>query len=152
MPETPTWKAILDGAYDRWNRQDYLTLDYPAFVATCGAPERNAMLLGSLNYQVTNGGFRQWVDNGYGLLAHETISALRWVGGDNAAATIAMIQKIIPHIAFGRPNRGWADYWLRDEWSDDCIGEEIADHLDEGYYAIMDALMTDIEAALKAAT
>lgn len=165
--KTEIWQGLMDAAYERWNAEGGSgSKTYDQMLADCSALERRALLLGNLNYQVGNGGFVQWVDNGYGLKAREAVDALRWVGGERAEAVAKMIERLIPHIDFDKTARGWDDYWLREDrpapaWDacdcdadedEPCAGEVICEELDGPYYELADAgLLADIEAAFEKA-
>lgn len=65
-----TWQQLMDSAYDKWREQrDPETgkneWSYAQFLHNLTVREREAVLLGNMNYQIENGGVSQWVDNGY---------------------------------------------------------------------------------------
>ena len=68
--ENCVWQALMDDAYDRWQRINAENPNNPwtfeDMLDNCSELERHAVALGKLNQQVENGGFIQWVDNGYG--------------------------------------------------------------------------------------
>jgi hypothetical protein len=64
--ETDRFQGILNKAYNRWQPGgEHEGKDMGAFVSALEEPERMATVLGKFNQQVTNGGVRQWIDNGY---------------------------------------------------------------------------------------
>jgi hypothetical protein len=64
--ETDRFQGILNKAYSRWQKGgEHENKDMTSFVNALEEPERMATVLGKFNQQVTNGGVRQWVDNGY---------------------------------------------------------------------------------------
>lgn len=68
-------KKLMDKAYnkfqDGWSlREFYINID---------GLERRAVALGNLNYQVGNGGFTQWMDNGY---AEVSMTVLRFISDE----------------------------------------------------------------------
>ena len=62
----------MDVAYDRWQKtnaerteRQEISQTKEEFWDTLSANERLAVFVGNFNYQVENGGFSQWDDNGY---------------------------------------------------------------------------------------
>jgi hypothetical protein len=53
---------LMSQAYSRWDSKDEPQKDWRAGMSEA---ERFAVTMGNLNYQVENGGFRQWIGNGY---------------------------------------------------------------------------------------
>lgn len=69
---TDRMQMHMDVAYDRWQKANALrterkeiSITKEEFWDTLSANERLAVFAGNFNYQVTNGGFQQWHDNGY---------------------------------------------------------------------------------------
>lgn len=61
-----TWQRLMDEAYARWqDNGDLHDLDYHEFIQQLPMLHQEAVIVGNLNYQVENGGFVQWVGNGY---------------------------------------------------------------------------------------
>jgi hypothetical protein len=58
---TESIQALMDQAYARFDRG----MSLEQFWDQLNADERVAVFVGNLNYQVENGGFMQWMDNGY---------------------------------------------------------------------------------------
>ena len=52
---------LMDKAYATWKDN----MNYDEFLASLSPVLRTAVVLGNLNYQVENGGFSQWIFNGY---------------------------------------------------------------------------------------
>jgi hypothetical protein len=112
-------QELMDAAYATW--QDGKS--YDDFVFDLPANQRMAVLLGNLNYQVENGGFRQWVDNGYGAHAMDVRRVLDRIGTHAAYLVTNLV--LIAHRA-----------------DDDAD----LDKQDTAYYRINDQLMADAEA------
>jgi hypothetical protein len=130
------WQATMTAAYERWTRGE----GYDRFLAGLSGAERAAVLLGNLYQQVNNGGFRQWVDNGYGLHAGEVMSLCR-LAGPAGAAVADEVARIAPRIDFSRPNRGFAgDYWL-----DEGPGEDVLDACDGRFYDLDEAFVAEVD-------
>jgi hypothetical protein len=90
-----------------------------------------------LHSQVCNGGFQQWMMNGYGKLAETTIAALKAIGSTNALTVAEMVEKVATEIEI---NGGNENYIYEPEFA------EFADQLDTQYYKVSDALLKDAEA------
>jgi hypothetical protein len=67
---------------------------------------RGAYLLGCLIGQVRNGGFAQWVKNGYGLRLRETREAALAVGTEYSQRAAAMLADLEPHVDLEAEDRG----------------------------------------------
>ena len=79
VDDNSLWQQLMNAAYDKWQEQgrkceatskaagDVVARSwtYAQFLRELSVAERRAVMLGNLNYQVENGGFAQWVDNGY---------------------------------------------------------------------------------------
>ncbi len=142
----PIWQHLMNEAYAQWKD----TLTYERWLEIIGPVRRKAVLLGNLNYQVHNGGFNQWVDNAYGLHAMDVLEILGEIDTNNSLEVSEMIEQICPYINFESVPEGFgANYWRTDENNDWCMGNTIADSIDEQYYSINDDLMEDIEVFLK---
>lgn len=71
MTEPTFHQKLMTAAYDRyesrWTKRE--------FEAQLTCAERRAVLVGNMNYQVENGGFSQWLGNGYAT--HENVKLIR---------------------------------------------------------------------------
>jgi len=134
---TDNWQVLMDAAYKKWEGKDWT---YARFLVEIERKERIAVLLGNLNYQVENGGFRQWVDNGYALNAREIIAILMTIGGPGSIKVAEMVKQIAKHVDLTKTKVGWSDYWKRytnrfGESSDEPTeGEKLAETLDNPFY------------------
>lgn len=145
----PVWEGILNSIEEK-EFED------------CSDLEQTAILLANLNYQVENGGFSQWVDNGYGLKWRETIQSLRQVGTQNAMKVIDLIGTFSDYIKDDCEDRGcFGDYWIEEDNNDYYYGsgndedddyeeEEnpgffYAREADHPYYEIYEELKKEIE-------
>lgn len=150
----PVWQGLFDNAPDKEDRTEL---------------EDKACLLAELNYQTCNGGFPQWVDNGYGVRWQDTVDVLKEVGTKNAMKAIALIETFAEFIDDSKENRGcFGDYWLTetdtcyeicyDEENDEEYEEEYEEEYNPGwdyadkasskYYEFNEALEAEIEAFL----
>jgi hypothetical protein len=90
-----------------------------------------------LNSQVCNGGFQQWLMNGYGKLAEATIEALEAIGSANALSVADIVKKVVSEIEINGDDE---NYIYEPEFAD------FADQLDSQYYNVSDALQKDAKA------
>lgn len=108
MAEHKVWQALLDSVAKK-----QLTTQ-----------EEEAQLLAGLNYQVQNGGFSQWVCNGYGQERWELVRVLRAIGTPRAAAVERMVLEIGRQLN-DRPNGG-------------CFGDYLKNDTDRGHQKLAD--------------
>lgn len=64
-------KELMDLAYNEYQLHNKWSLK--DFYFNLEPLTKKAVALGNLNYQVRNGGFRQWIDNGYAIASKDTI-------------------------------------------------------------------------------
>lgn len=137
-----------------------------AAYASLTAVERAAFLLTALDCQVCNGGFRQWVDNGYGQRIEDTLAAVLAIGTELSGQVATALNKLLPHINTEMEAQGcFGDYWVQQETrsrgyraSDDEDEEEeeetegpgpgIAESLDEPYYDRHETWLREVDAWL----
>lgn len=95
----PKAQEIMDRAYDLWGANQ--SWSYSEFVDNIDPFSRRVVLLCNLNYQVENGGFTQWMGNGYGDYASEVCRAINWaLEGDPAFALTGIIGGV--HSSYSR--------------------------------------------------
>ena len=98
-------QELMDAAYKRW--QDHnesvdnnynLQWDQQQFWDQLSEAEEIAVYVGNLNYQVENGGFQQWVDNGYGECWDKFKPILKNMGYESTSNMARLIEDdIIEH-------------------------------------------------------
>lgn len=136
------WQTIMDRAYSKFHDG----LSYEQFLARLVGAERQAVLLGNMNYQIQNGGVRQWVDNGYACHAKAVLLVLAEMRTPHADAWRERLESFVyEHVNTDAKYRGFVgtNYWLHDRgpsWCDEDNYEptdayEAADALDEVYYS-----------------
>jgi hypothetical protein len=96
-----------------------------------------------LHGQICNGGFQQWLMNGYGELAETTITALESIDTANALSVAGMVEKLVSKIDI---NGGDEDYIFEPEFA------ELADQLDGQYYKICNVLREEAKAYFESDT
>ena len=77
------------------------------------AQERAALLLGNLLGQVRNGGFRQWIGNGYGLRLRETRAVAAAIGTELSEMVVGMLDDLEEFIDLDAENRGAFGMYFR---------------------------------------
>ena len=88
-------QELMDEAYDRWKKGgDLENTSRIVFLDKLTTHQRMAVVLGNMNYQVENGGWNQWVDNGYCTSYPHLMDALETLGTDNAKKIITMLDTI----------------------------------------------------------
>jgi hypothetical protein len=161
-------QQLMDEAYDKWQAGLYTSYDH--MVESVSDLHKMAIVLGNLNCQVENGGFYQWVDNGYGQMAHEAVEYLNKIGTENAKKVAKWIEDLIPHIDFDQEGLGcFTQHWVietetycetvQGDWNEEeeeyeeyeeeyeeeyCGGWSIAKGLDSQYYELNKELMKEI--------
>jgi hypothetical protein len=166
MTETTTTKEFdtensgiqthMDTFYERWQADN--TKSQKEMLVTATPQERISVIVGNLNYQVGNGGFQQWVDNGYFLNGAELLNILSLIADykdttpEEKAVTMELKDKVgrlLSHTDLHAKDRGFGgNYWLDDnkdrhgylyegdEGFDDeqNEGQAYAESLDSWYY------------------
>ena len=70
----PCLQAVIDESYQLWLQNKGWS--YPEFLQNLNPHQRRVVTLKNLNYEVTNGGFTQWWENGYHCNAGELLQML----------------------------------------------------------------------------
>lgn len=134
-------QAIMDEAYDMWRtknewrkEQFWLHLTYPQKVTVWS---------GNLNYQIHNGGFLQWHDNGYSNCAEDLILILEEINTDATMAVANIIRQVMNIVPLA------LDEWNGDYYSGNEIALDELDELDSKFYDIAEIFMVDVAEYLK---
>lgn len=77
----PAFSKTLENANLRWRLKNF---NYDEMLLSCNQIELVAVLIASLNYQVTNGGFDQWIANKYSRKLKELLQCLDLVGTETS--------------------------------------------------------------------
>lgn len=141
--------ALCEGCNELWvNPQIEGMLRSPnqAEIAAVMPPKVNAaVILGNMHYQIGNGGWAQYDDNGYS----ESIDAARALYEGGVSVGVENADKVVAIIDEFRKRKGEADkpggYYGYDEDDESQDDGDIYDDLDTRYYAIDgEPLMQDI--------
>lgn len=126
------WQELMNDAYDRWqDKNDDEILNYEDMITKTSRLSQIAVLLGNLNYQIGNGGFEQWVDNGYAQNGEEVLKALREVGSPLSKKVSKWVETVLDYVNLDERNTGaGGNYWIDEgyEYEEECWEEE---HYDE---------------------
>ena len=108
--ESRIWQGLMDRAYSKWQKnRDW---KYSQFLLNLDSVERKAVILGNFNSQVLNGGFVQWVDNGYASGGGRELLVILDEMGDQRVSQL--VKSVLKHVDLSLENRGWGgEYWLR---------------------------------------
>lgn len=94
-------QAVINDAYEAHYHDDDTV-----FYARLGARERTAVLVQRLTGQVYNGGWAQWIYNGYGASYHETIAALHAINTPAALEAARLVGLVAPTAKLYAEMRG----------------------------------------------
>ncbi len=114
LPDGNLWEDLVNKAYTRWQKGgDLEEVSSEEFLDELDPLTRKAVILGNLNYQVGNGGFVQWVDNGYASCQMVQLKRiLTKMDTELSKKTLTLIAKVEPLIIIGAKNRGMnGEYW-----------------------------------------
>ena len=165
-------ETIMNEAYKGWADD----ASYETFISSLDAKHRICVLMGNLNYQVGNGGFIQWVDNGYATQYDAVVNALTEINTPTTLKVLELVKYVgtfinkdnVKDTGFG------GNYWDESEYERDedcscggndedcnvCGGDGVIhnegfsspdlDAQDTAFYAIDDQFLSDVEAYLLA--
>jgi hypothetical protein len=156
---TPSFhQTLVDQAYDIWKVNPGWSYDH--FISTLEDPHHSAVLLGNMNYQVSNGGWRQWHDNGYSSQAEALTRVLESIVEvcPLASEIIRMVECSENCAAVGEnlsqldflQYEGEAEYLDREAY-EGAFEEafEPTEEMDKTYYRIDHDFMTQVEVWLR---
>ncbi len=146
-------QTAMNKAYDRWQKHQVTTTgtmpedtqsstwSKQMFWDHLDADERFAVFIGNFNYQVENGGFTQWLSNGY---AEDEIVSFLHRACDRIATPLAkQVQDLLGEFVLLKGDYDSGRY--DDEAGVDERYSEFS-ALDTRYYAINEQFMIDAEA------
>lgn len=138
-------QLYMNRAYAGWVQND--DLDRDEFWDSLNLYEAIAVYTGNLNYQVENGGFLQWHDNGYSdAYTRRRAYSLDYVFDClDHYESVRTVQSIVQQAM--NILREMDDY---DEFDDELREEHLEqlDVLDQQYYNVNEQFMQDIESVL----
>jgi hypothetical protein len=111
-------QCLMDTSYDLWNNQKW---SYREFLMNLDPLHRSAVVLGNLNYQVCNGGFSQWMFNGYTDGNEFLFHALKSMNTQTSTRVMNLVSQALQL---------------------DCDNDDF-DHLDSEYYELESTFMKE---------
>ena len=102
--------------------------------------EKIAVVAGNLNYQVGNGGFVQWADNGYIDTADLLLEITNEMATETSLEVAALIEQMLEIW------EEYLEYQDDDSWQD-MFGQ--TDSMDTRFYQINDQFLVEIEGYIK---
>ena len=111
----PTAQEISDKAHTRWEEG----MSFEDFLGTCNEKEIVVVLIGKLNYQVENGGFIQWIDNGF---SQPTPNTALW-HFLNALCIEGSALAVVMDKALARHEEDVDAHWVDEEYYDEEDGQ-----------------------------
>lgn len=152
---------IMDRAYARWQEHDTTAQEeerwddiwsQEEFWQQLYPIEKVAVYCGNLNYQVENGGWIQWIDNGLAVCANELEHILiNVINTDTSKHVAHLMVDILSHYDCVEKAREILD----NSYELDCSGEDLLDiprfdYEDDMYYdKYSEQFMKDVEEYLK---
>lgn len=127
-------QELMTAAYDRYQR-DWSKAE---FEAQLSAAERPAVLIGNFNYQVENGGFSQWLGNGYAT--RENVRLIRVYLSEIPGSEAHAVDVLLDQFWDFCEARGWDDA----RWSDNAWDALESLKLDDQYYAMNNTFMEKV--------
>ena len=127
------WNAVED-VHQQLMTNAYTNFKNVGFLESLDETERYAVALGNLNYQVHNGGWAQWIMNGYCVAFPHVIEALNAVGTEKAMKVKAMVESmediLLDDVVDGTSTEtGCMGTYLKD----DATSEECPECMGDGY-------------------
>lgn len=147
-------QELMDSAYEKFSDN----LNTAEWMTLLTEQEKKAVVVGNLNYQVENGGFVQWVDNGYYLDSEILKKVLTDMDTENSKKILKMVEEVLAETNPNAKRIGFfGSYWLSDVENDDVYDEDedssfdnmpshsSFNNLDEEYYTLNEKFMEEFE-------
>jgi len=159
MTDTGIIQQLMDEAYDKWQDNGWSKEDFRNYISKNMSREHLiAVQIGNLNYQVENGGFLQWYDNGYYSMDLEDLITYCEEIKTKAATEVKVLLESVRDIIDFYSSSTEAIELLNEhmfsehaEILDSCLWDLISAHLDQHnrqYYGINDEFLSDVETYL----
>ena len=123
-------QQLMDEAYEEWQKHAE-TWDKDVFFDHLDFIHRVAVALGNLNYQVRNGGFAQWHDNGYSESHYDFLTRLDTKEYSRLTEGLMLMCKAYSELKnndIRRADRGYDD--------DEDRESSVTDQCDTAYYKL----------------
>lgn len=151
-------QEIMNQAYDKFNDG----ISHAQWHETLTELEKRAVVLGNMSYQVLNGGFHQWVSNGYYLDGALLIAYLTEMDTKLSRSLIRIVNKVLSYTNPDAKRAGMMGrYWKheksngsrwRDEEEENDVEEVVIDldEHDNEYYSFSSDFDREVEEYLAA--
>lgn len=110
--ETTTWRTLAATANDKWYNGSLKGKRYTEFVKALPRAEKEAVVLEDLLCQVANGGFWQWVVNGYCVSIAEVEEALKQIKKPASIKLLLMLVQIEPYLLKNKEKGGFFEDYV----------------------------------------
>ena len=151
-------QELMDAAHEKWNDN----LNYNQFIDMLPKAEKYAVLFGNMNYQIGNGGWYQWCDNGYCTRIKALVNALTEMNTDTSNQILKMLDVVKPTLKYdvldgSKESRGCCTNYFKEKkrkyWDDDDDDDDDDEHpnfesIDTQYYELEDKFMEECEVFL----
>jgi hypothetical protein len=128
----PKWQDLMNQFYDMWKSSEWQGKPQRELLEEVDQKVRDAVVLGNWNYQVENGGVRQWADNGYVLSIDYLMEALTRINTPNTKKILEFLKTLEGKVDYDSKDRGFGgSYWI-EEYEEDL--ETCSDCGGSGYY------------------
>jgi hypothetical protein len=123
------WQAIMNLAYESW--EDGLSMK--DWFEALSEIEKQAVSVGKMNYQVENGGFAQWIDNGYAeVMGWKAAESLKLIEQDDVYELVMRVLEIAESNNWGR-----GTYTEEELVEDEETGEQYYDDVEYWYSEVL---------------
>jgi hypothetical protein len=151
-------QTMMDKAYELWSKpEENKRMSYEGFLEMVseelGDNYVDAVITGNMNYQVENGGWFQWHDNGYSVTIEELISFFEkpefnnYIEIKKLREILSSVEEQLDWKERGDREIQQVDYDFKDIF-ENALNEEFdkaVDHLDSKYYEISKKVMDILE-------
>lgn len=137
MEEDNFHQKLMTQAHDKWQNSKWSIAE---FYSNLTPIERAACVLGHFNYQVENGGFSQWVFNGYAKAAEPFLfKILRNMNTPLSKKVTKLTEEALYKIELNDKKSNRYSHYGEDEEDEYISTDEECNH----YYKINDEFMKD---------
>lgn len=140
-------QKLMDQAYARWQAQQG-GWSKEQFWAQLSAAERFAVFTGNMTYQVQNGGWMQWYDNGYGT--DETVSEILVYCQQMGTPAALAVRKILQDVCLIQKGMALGDEAGEDDEEDYRAYSNALDPLCDAFYQVDAQFLVECEQYLVA--
>ena len=93
-----TWQTLAEQANDKWYNGNLKGKRYSEFIKALPKAEKDAVVLEDLLAQVANGGFWQWIINGYCVSIADVIEVLKLIRKPASIKLLLLLVQVQPYL------------------------------------------------------